>query len=125
MKSKLKGRRFHDVTEIQEKSLTVLHAIPKCQFQRCFQQWQKRWSHCINWEGDTLKETATSNTKVSVYFVVGSVRELLDTPSYTACSSNVWLFARYSTLKMEAAWTSETLVSCHNPEDFGFSTCSL
>jgi hypothetical protein len=29
MKSKLKGRRFQDVTEIQEQSLTVLHAIPK------------------------------------------------------------------------------------------------
>jgi hypothetical protein len=29
MKSKLKGRRFQDVTEIQEQLLTVLHAIPK------------------------------------------------------------------------------------------------
>jgi hypothetical protein len=29
MKSKLKGRRFQDVTEIQEQSLTVLHAITK------------------------------------------------------------------------------------------------
>jgi hypothetical protein len=41
MKSKLKGRRFQDITEIQEQSLTVLHAIPKSQFQRYFQQWQK------------------------------------------------------------------------------------
>jgi hypothetical protein len=48
MKSKLKGRRFQDVTEIQEHSLTVLHAIPESQFQRCFQQWQKRWTRCIN-----------------------------------------------------------------------------
>jgi hypothetical protein len=38
MKSKLKGRRFQDVTEIQEQSPTVLHAIPKSQFQLCFQQ---------------------------------------------------------------------------------------
>jgi hypothetical protein len=29
LKSKLKGRRFQDVTEIQEQSLTVLHAIQK------------------------------------------------------------------------------------------------
>jgi hypothetical protein len=36
MKSKLKRRSFQDVTEIQEQSLTVLHAIPKSQFQRCF-----------------------------------------------------------------------------------------
>jgi hypothetical protein len=41
MKSKLKGCRFQDVTEIQEQSLTVLHAIPESHFQRCFQQWQK------------------------------------------------------------------------------------
>jgi hypothetical protein len=29
MKLRLKGRRFQDVTEIQDQSLTVLHAIPK------------------------------------------------------------------------------------------------
>jgi hypothetical protein len=52
MKSKLKGRRFQDVTEIQEQSLTVLHTIPKSQFQRCFQQWQKRWTRFINSEGE-------------------------------------------------------------------------
>jgi hypothetical protein len=51
MKSKLKGRRLQDVTEIQEQSLKVLQAIPKSQFQRCFQQWQKRWTRCINSEG--------------------------------------------------------------------------
>jgi hypothetical protein len=49
MKSKLKGRRFQDVTEIQKQSLTVLYAIPESQFQR----WQKRWTHCINSEGDS------------------------------------------------------------------------
>jgi hypothetical protein len=32
MTSKLKGCHFQDVTEIQEQSLTALHAIPKCQF---------------------------------------------------------------------------------------------
>jgi hypothetical protein len=58
IKSKPKGRRFQNVTEIQEQSLTVLHAIPKSQFQRCFQQWQKRWSRFVNsevehFEGDS------------------------------------------------------------------------
>jgi hypothetical protein len=52
MKSKLKGRRFQNVTEIQEQSLAALNAIPKSQFQRCFQQWQKRWTRCINSEGE-------------------------------------------------------------------------
>jgi hypothetical protein len=42
MRTKVKERRFQDVTEIQEQSLTVLHTIPKSQFQRCFQQWQER-----------------------------------------------------------------------------------
>jgi hypothetical protein len=50
MKLKLKGSRFQDITEIQEQSLTVLHVIPKCQFHWCFQQWQKRWTRCINSE---------------------------------------------------------------------------
>jgi hypothetical protein len=52
IKSKLKRRRFQDVTEIQEQSLTVLHAIPKSQFQRCFQQWQKLGTPCMNSEGE-------------------------------------------------------------------------
>jgi hypothetical protein len=51
MKLKVKGRRFH-VTEIQEESLTILHAIPKSQFQQFFQQWQKRWTHCMNSKGE-------------------------------------------------------------------------
>jgi hypothetical protein len=55
MKSKLKGCRFQDVTEIQEKSLAVLHAIPESQFQRCFQQWQKHWARCINSEGEYIE----------------------------------------------------------------------
>jgi hypothetical protein len=51
MKSKLKGCRFQNVTEIQEQSLTVLNVIPKSQFQ----QWQKRWTHCINLEGENFE----------------------------------------------------------------------
>jgi hypothetical protein len=52
MKSKVKGRRFQDVTEIQEQALTVLHAIPESQFQSCFQQCQKSRIRCINSEGE-------------------------------------------------------------------------
>jgi hypothetical protein len=53
MKVKLKRGCFQDANEIQEQSMTVLHAIPKSQFQRCFQQWHKRWTRCINSEGDS------------------------------------------------------------------------
>ena len=41
MKSLLRGHRFQVVPEIQQRSLTVLHAIPKNQLQRCLQPWQK------------------------------------------------------------------------------------
>jgi hypothetical protein len=87
MKSKLKGRRFQDVTDIQEQSLTDLHAIPKSQFQRCFQQWQKRWTRCINGRGQQQVMPM-----VSVYFVIDSVRKLLDTPSYWACHDSIFFF---------------------------------
>jgi hypothetical protein len=63
MNSKIKGRRFQVVTEILEQSLTVLHEIPKSQFQRVFQQRQKRWTRCITRKGNTLKWTVMSNTK--------------------------------------------------------------
>jgi hypothetical protein len=43
MNWKLEGRRFQDVTEIQEQSLTVLHAIPKSQFQRLSTQSGNFW----------------------------------------------------------------------------------
>jgi hypothetical protein len=77
MKSKLKRRCFQDATGIQEQSLTVLHVIPKSQFQ----QRKKRWTRCINSGGDTLLGTATINTKVKCIFRYDSVRRLLDTPS--------------------------------------------
>jgi hypothetical protein len=48
MKSDIKQCRFQDVSGIQEQSLTVLHLVPKCQFQ----QWQKCWTHCINSKED-------------------------------------------------------------------------
>jgi hypothetical protein len=39
MKQQLKRCCFQNVSKFQEQALTLLHAIPKCQFQRCFQQW--------------------------------------------------------------------------------------
>ena len=50
--SYLRQRRFDDVPDIQDQPLTLLHPIPRSQFQRCFQQWQQRWTRCINSEGN-------------------------------------------------------------------------
>jgi hypothetical protein len=40
-KMQLRRLRLQDVPEIQERSLTYPHAIPRNQFQRCLQQWQR------------------------------------------------------------------------------------
>jgi len=40
---------------------TIPHAIPKGQFQWCFQESQKCWTHCINLEGVTLQGPLTNN----------------------------------------------------------------
>jgi hypothetical protein len=29
-----------------------LITIPKDAFQKCFQQWQKRWEKCVHYQGD-------------------------------------------------------------------------
>jgi hypothetical protein len=71
---------------------------------------------------------------VSVYFVIDSVRKLFDTLSYMRMCFNIRVeFLRFVTQcnvvvwwKMEAAWTSKTLVSSHNltrrlnPEELEF-----
>ena len=40
-------------------TLTVLQNIPKSEFQKCYQQWLKRWTYCINRKGAILKGLTT------------------------------------------------------------------
>jgi hypothetical protein len=74
MKSKLKGRRFQDVTEIQEQILTILHAIPKT----------PAVLPAVTETLDPLHELGRGQQriipKVGAYFVINSVRKRLDTP---------------------------------------------
>lgn len=44
------GCNIHDISVIQEQSVTVIHVIAKTRFQRCFHYWQTPWSHSINSE---------------------------------------------------------------------------
>jgi len=48
----MKGRRFATIEEIKAASLEELKAIPKSAFQKCFDDWKKRWHKCIVSEGD-------------------------------------------------------------------------
>ncbi|KYN12241.1 hypothetical protein ALC57_15593, partial [Trachymyrmex cornetzi] len=52
LKRPMKGRRFATIEEIKAASLEELKAIPKSAFQKCFDDWKKRWHKCIVSEGD-------------------------------------------------------------------------
>ena len=47
IKRTLKGRRFTAIDGIKSASLKELKAIPKIKFEKCFEDWKKRWHKCI------------------------------------------------------------------------------
>ena len=51
LKKPMKGRRFATIEEIKTASLEELKAIPKSAYQKCFEDWKKRWHKCIISEG--------------------------------------------------------------------------
>ena len=52
IKRTLKGRRFTAIDDIKSASLKKLKAIPKIEFEKCFEDWKKRWHKCIISNGD-------------------------------------------------------------------------
>jgi len=52
MKDQMKRKRFADVSEVKKKTLKVLKNISTEEFQKCFQQWRKRWYKCIESKGE-------------------------------------------------------------------------
>jgi len=48
----MKGKHFADVSEVKKKTLEVLNKISTEEFQKCFQQWGKRWYKCIESKGE-------------------------------------------------------------------------
>ena len=52
MKGQTKGKRFADISEVKKKTLEVLNNISTEEFQKCFQQWEKRWYKWIEWKGE-------------------------------------------------------------------------
>ena len=59
MKLKLKGRRFVTISEIQSESQRVLDSLTNEDFHTAFQEWQNRWTRCIDaernyFEGDCV-----------------------------------------------------------------------
>ena len=52
IKKTLKGHRFTAIDDIKRASLKELKAIPKIEFQKCFEDWKKRWHKYIISNGD-------------------------------------------------------------------------
>ena len=52
LKRPMKGRRFATIEEIKTESLRELKDIPKSAYQKCFEDWKKRWPKYIISEGD-------------------------------------------------------------------------
>jgi hypothetical protein len=56
MKGQKKGKRFVDVREVKKKTLEVLNNISTEEFQKCFQQWEKKhWYKCIESKGEYVE----------------------------------------------------------------------
>jgi hypothetical protein len=55
MKLKLKGRRFDTIEEIQAESQRVLDTVIEKDFQETFQEWRRRWDHCLHAGGNYFK----------------------------------------------------------------------
>ena len=52
IKRTLKGRCFTAIDDIKSASLKELKAIPKIEFEECFEEWKKRWHKFIISDGD-------------------------------------------------------------------------
>jgi len=55
-KNVLKGHWFEATEDIKWYSTKKLLDIPKEEFAKCFQQWQKRWAKCVVVEGNYVKD---------------------------------------------------------------------
>ncbi|GFW73327.1 uncharacterized protein TNCV_2799911 [Trichonephila clavipes] len=51
IKFTLKGHRFQDIETIKQNSTQQLQAIPKSEFQKCFEDWKHRWAKCVTANG--------------------------------------------------------------------------
>ena len=57
LKIPMKGKHFATIKEIKENSKQELLGIPKSAFQKCIEDWKKRWHKFIVSRGVTLKRT--------------------------------------------------------------------
>ncbi|GFW61677.1 hypothetical protein TNCV_3706121 [Trichonephila clavipes] len=51
IKNTLKGHRFQDIGTIKQNSSQQLQAIQTSEFQKCFEDWKRRWAKCVTANG--------------------------------------------------------------------------
>jgi hypothetical protein len=52
----MKGQRLSTIEEIKTTSLEEFKAMPESSYQKCFEDWKKRWHKCTISEGDYFEE---------------------------------------------------------------------
>jgi len=55
LKSKLKGRHFGTMVNIQKIVTDELNTLTENDFKYCYDQWKKRWNHCVTSQGSSLE----------------------------------------------------------------------
>ena len=61
LKKPLKGQQFDDKTTVENNATSVLKAIPKSEFQDCFEKWEHRWNRVIESSGDYFEGCHSSD----------------------------------------------------------------
>ena len=56
LKKVLKGHRCEAMEDIKQNLKKTLLDIPKEEFTKCFEQWQKRWAKCVAAEGNYVED---------------------------------------------------------------------
>jgi len=56
LKKVLKGHQFEATEDIKRNSMKTLLDIPKEEFAKCFQMWQKRWAKCVAAGGNCVED---------------------------------------------------------------------
>ena len=56
LKSKFKGHHFGTMENIQKIVTDELNTLTENDFQYCYDQWKKRWNHCVTSQGSYFEE---------------------------------------------------------------------
>jgi hypothetical protein len=55
VKEIIKGRHFDNINGIRSNTTAAVKAIPKTQFQNCFEGWTRRWHRCTAFQGECFE----------------------------------------------------------------------